>query len=313
VSITLDGARDANMFDRLKHRHAERKARKEKYRRLGFLITPFATPLKFIALVITTVAATYIGVQMVAGVYYLLVGADWQPLNGPWHDLVPSDHMRHLIRNVGEGLLGGILGQTVAFNYYKKVIKKRPGFLDRLSRTLRIPSAWDDKLAGPLALLLNPFAVLLFAVPGFIVGNWAVNELHHALNWAVDANQTYGIWDPSLDQRVSMSLTGEYDQKIIGFFAAFFFGRKAALGVMSDLQERFAAIRICNNKPLRFYHPPTFRARYNLLQETGVDRNLTTGPVVIMFRISLVAGLLLAAFGWYVLNYVAFGINPLGV
>jgi hypothetical protein len=247
VSIAIGESPDQGVIERFKQRRAEKKMTKSRYKALGFCITPFATPLKFVGLILTTVVATYIGVDIVSALYYLLVGADWTPLNGPWHQLFTDDATRHMIRNVSEGLLGGLLGQAAAFNYYKKVIKKKPGIVDKFSRLLRIPSAWDDKLAGPIAILLNPFAVLLFAVPGFILGFWTVHELHHILNWVV-ATQSHGTL--SLPDRMQAGVTSEYDQKIIGLFASFFLGRKAALGVMSDMQERFAAIRVCNNKPL---------------------------------------------------------------
>jgi hypothetical protein len=44
-----------------------------------------------------------------------------------------------------------------------------------------------------------------------------------------------------------------------------------------------------------------------------VNKALTGGTEVKIFRAALVIGLLLAVFGWYVLNFVAYGVNPLGV
>jgi hypothetical protein len=270
-----------------------------------FIISPFKHPLQFLLLLVVAAAFTYAGVLIVAALYYMLFEV-FPFMNHAWHSLVPSDDTRHLIRNVAEGLLGGLLGQAVTFNYYKKVVKHKPNLLDKFAMKLRIPTAFDDKLAGPFAISVNWIAVLVFAVPGFLFGSWFVDHLHTWTSWA--AVHSSNPASASLLSRTESVVTSGYDQKIVGYFAAFVFGRRAALGVMSDVQERLASARIVTGRPLRWYHLPVFKARYNLLARQGVDPEATSGTVSVVLRVSMVAGALLAGFGYFVLNWVAVGL-----
>jgi hypothetical protein len=59
-----------------------------------------------------------------------------------------------MIRGVGEGLLGGSLGQMVVFNPYKhrKAKKKKLNLLDKIEIKLRIPNLKDPRPPARLAV-----------------------------------------------------------------------------------------------------------------------------------------------------------------
>jgi hypothetical protein len=106
--------------------------------------------------------------------------------------------------------------------------------------------------------------------------------------------------------------TGNVSQKVVGLFASFVFARRVGRGVYDDVQLFFAERRRAAGKPLAFYHKlvPTFAARYNGIssQEAAAAavgeraRWATWIPVG-----SIPLGIGLAAFGYYVLAYIATG------
>ena len=101
--------------------------------------------------------------------------------------------------------------------------------------------------------------------------------------------------------------TGNKDQKLIGLFASVFLARRVMKGTADDLQGFFAARRLALSKPLRFYHPPNFRARVNAMSAEGVAHHYTKADarVPVILTVAIVTGTALAAFGYYVLAYIA--------
>ena len=101
-------------------------------------------------------------------------------------------------------------------------------------------------------------------------------------------------------------------QKVVGLFASFVFARRIGRGVYDDVQLFFAERRQAAGKPLAVYHRlvPTFVARYNGMSPPAapVERRATPWPAggwILLGSIPL--GLGLAAFGYYVLAYIATG------
>jgi hypothetical protein len=81
--------------------------------------------------------------------------------------------------------------------------------------------------------------------------------------------------------------------------------------VIDDVQLWFAERRVERGRGLRFYHPPPFKARYNELLRTDTSLRAGTrsarggrGRYLITTAILLLATAD-AAYGYYVLNYIA--------
>ncbi len=79
--------------------------------------------------------------------------------------------------------------------------------------------------------------------------------------------------------------------------------------IFDKLQKWFADCRVKLHKGTRFYQPPTFKARVNDIAKIALDTNRDVppqGPLQSTPMLgSLVGGLALAGYGYYVLNYVA--------
>ena len=96
--------------------------------------------------------------------------------------------------------------------------------------------------------------------------------------------------------------TSNRDQKVVGFFASVFLGRRPVRGVAEDVQGYLAARRVALGKPPRFYHPPNFQARMNASNpEAAAMRVDRTAWVPYLLSFALVVGAALAGFGVWVL------------
>jgi hypothetical protein len=273
-------------------------------------------------LAIDGLALVHVGTLIVVALYYLAfqtipgVKYDWDhALTGGLHfwglhvhrALLSPAHWaewRHLIRNVGEGLLGGVLGQAIIWNHYK--VKPKPrNWVDRLEIALHIPNIKDDRRTSGWQMLALPLLVLVYAIPGFAIGAGVAKLIQHGLAH-VHLHQV------SSDAVIQSLWTGNVSQKVVGLFASFVFARRVGRGVYDDVQLFFAERRRAAGKPLAFYHKlvPTFAARYNGIssQEAAAAavgeraRWATWIPVG-----SIPLGIGLAAFGYYVLAYIATG------
>jgi hypothetical protein len=257
------------------------------------------------------VALYYLAFQMIPGVKY-----DWDhALTGGLHfwglkvhiALLSKPHWaqyRHLIRNVGEGLLGGVLAQAIVWNHFKRKPKPRDWF-DRVEIALHIPNLKDDRRTSGWQLLALPLLVLLYAVPGFAIGDGVAhliqNGIAHVHIHQVSSNSVIrSLW------------TGKVSQKVVGLFASFVFARRVGRGVYDDVQLFFAERRHALGKPLAFYHRlvPTFEARYNGVSSADAARDAFGKRgrwVTWLLAASIPVGIGLAGFGYYVLAYIATG------
>src|ERR1700736_4499307 len=220
-------------------------------------------------------ALLHIGTLIVVALYYLAfqtipgVKYDWDhALTGGLHFWGLHVHVavlskahwaqwRHLIRNVGEGLLGGVLAQAIIWNHYKRR-PKPPTRIDKFEIALHIPTLRDNRRTSGWQLLALPLLVLIYAIPGFGIGAGVAHLIQHGLAH-VHLHQV------SSDAVVQSLWTGSVSQKVVGLFASFVFARRVGRGVYDDLQLFFAERRRAAAKPLVFYHRlvPTFEARYN--------------------------------------------------
>jgi hypothetical protein len=264
----------------------------------------------------------HVGTLIVVGLYYLAfqtipgVKYDWDHLlTGGLHfwgvhihlALLSKAHWaewRHLIRNVGEGLLGGVLGQAIIWNHFKRQPKPR-NWVDRVEIALHIPNLKDDRRTSGWQLMALPVLVLVYAVPGFAIGAGVARLIQHGITH-VHLHQV------SSDALIQSLWTANISQKIVGLFASIVFARRVGRGVYDDVQLFYAERRRAAGKPLAAYHKlvPTFEARYNGVSSSdaaaaAVDARGRWATWLLVGWIPI--GLALAAFGYYVLAYIATG------
>jgi len=260
-----------------------------------------------VELVAAAIVLAHIGTLIVVGLYYLLFEV-YAPFTHAWHAVVPGDGTRHLLRNVYEGVLGGTLVQFVVFNHFAKR-RTTVGRLDRQEMKLHIPNLKDDRPLSGWQLLVSPLLVLVYAIPGFLVGAgvaWLMrHEVTTAHNYALlvgAPTRGHSLWSP-----IHSLWTANKDEKVVGFFASVFLGRRPVRAVAEDLQGYFAARRVALGKSPRVYHPPNFRARMNAATAQGAAvRVANTGAwVSYLLSLSILIGLGLAGFGYWVLAYKA--------
>ena len=256
------------------------------------------------------VALYYLAFQLVPGIKY-----DWDhALTGQLHfwglhvhlALLSRPHWtqwRHLIRNVGEGLLGGILAQTIVWNHFK--VKPRPrNRIDHIEIALHIPNLKDDRRLSGGQLLALPMLVIIFAIPGFAIGYGVSHLIQHGIAHV-------HIHQISHNSVIESLWTGKVSQKVVGLFASFVFGRRVGRGVYDDLQLFFAERRHVLGKPLVFYHRlvPTFEARYNSVSADAARDAIGQRSRWLTWALAatIPIGIGLAGFGYYVLAYIATG------
>jgi hypothetical protein len=207
---------------------------------------------------------------------------------------VTNSNLRHDIRDVLEGLLGGFLAQQVIYNHYRK---KRPRHrLDDVEIALHVPNLKDERPLNVGQLFASPLLALVYALPGFFISLGILDAFHiHAVHAATGSlwARTQAIW------------TSNWDKKIMGYAAAFVFGRRPMKAVWDEVQYWFAQRMKKDHRWL----PPTFRARHNDSQEAahhvvGLGLNPIFGGVLLA---GSVLGVALAGYGYYILAYVAKG------
>ena len=273
-------------------------------------------------IVVDGLVLVHLGTLIVVALYYLAfqtipgVKSDWDhALTGGLHfwgfhahlALLSKAHWaqwRHLIRNVGEGLLGGILGQAIIWNHYRVKAKPRTR-VDELEIALHIPNLKDGRRTSGLQMVALPLLVLVYAIPGFAIGAGVARLIQHGLAH-VHLHQV------SSDVVVQTLWTGHVSQKVVGLFASFVFARRVGRGVYDDVQLMFAERRRAADKPLVFYHRlvPTFAARHNGIASqdaaaAAVDKHDRWVTRILIGSIPI--GIGLAGFGYSVLAYIATG------
>jgi hypothetical protein len=273
-------------------------------------------------LAVDGLALLHVGTLIVVALYYLAfqtipgVKYDWDhALTGGLHfwglpvhlALLSKAHWaewRHLVRNVGEGLLGGVLAQAIIWNHYKFKAKPR-NRIDNLEIALHIPNLKDERRTSGWQMLVLPLLVLVYAIPGFAIGAGVAHLIQNNL-------AHLHLHQVSSDAVVQSLWTGKVSQKIVGLFASIVFARRVGRGVYDDVQLFFAERRRAAGKPLAFYHKlvPTFAARYNGVSSQQAAAEAVAGHdrwVTWILLASIPVGIGLAAFGYYVLAYIATG------
>lgn len=270
---------------------------------------PFRWTKQKFGLTIAALIGAHIGTLVIVALYYIVLET-YHPITVVWHEVASSNYWRHLLRGVGEGLLGGTLGQMLVWNAYTKKSRSAPHLLDKIEMKLRIPNIKDPRRVNIWQLLAFPFLVILYGAPGFGLAALFVRIIHHSGTNAATLITTAShghIHAASYWSHVKTIWTGEWDKKIIGIFASLCLGRRPVRKISNDVQLWFAERRVILKKPLRFYHPPTFKARYNYLMVNGTGHSTVShkGIQATLMVWSTVVMLGLAGFGYYVLTVIA--------
>lgn len=259
-------------------------------------------------LLLTAAVFTYFGVAMVASIYYLIF-QQIDIVNAAWHTAVPNDYIRHAFRDVGEGLIGCLVGKQIIWNHYQK---KRPiNRIDRFEIKWHIANVKDNRKLSFLQLLATPPLVIIYAMPVFFVTLGAIWIFHHS---GIHLSGILSVFheDPprhsSLAGKMAGTLASDWEMKLTGFISGLFFGRRPAKGVFDDLQLFFVEQRIKAGKTPHKYHPPTYVARYNEVVSSGTyvkskaHRSFLFAATV---RLGLGISILLTLYGLYVLTFIA--------
>jgi hypothetical protein len=296
---------------------AEKTGAHKKFERPPPLVSPFRHPIRWLGLIILSLAAAlifaHIGSLDITGLYYAVF--EWNPhMTHLWHTLVSDRNLRHDIRDVAEGFYGGAIAQQLVWNHYRKRrlnhAAKPMNRLDRIEDFLRIPNLRSKR---ELSLWQIPYALVLWApiygAPGFFVVYFLDAAVKHditVLHGVVTALGPHASWW----QRAESIDTLNWDKKVMGFAASLFFGRRPLRKVFDGVQLWFAERHVASGRPMRWYHPPTFRARCN-----DVAAQVAEGRLVVADRYGRLQAVLLVAvlvpvvvfavLGYYVLTVIA--------
>jgi hypothetical protein len=281
------------------------------------LVSPLQHPVKWLGLtslsVIAAVVFAHIGALDITGLYYALF--EWNAhMTAWWHSFISDDNLRHSVRDVAEGFYGGAIAQLLVWNAFKKhrvkYMAKPMNRIDQIEELLSIPNLRSKR---ELSFWQIPYALLLWAPLYGSIG-FAVAYLLDAaiLHDVAILQHTVTALSPhaSLWQRTRSIDTSNWDKKVMGFAASFFFGRRPLRKVFDGVQLWFAERHVASGRPMRWYYPPTFRARCN-----DVGASMRAGPIVttgrhgtlqaVLLLMTLVPGVVFAGLGYYVLTFIA--------
>jgi hypothetical protein len=255
----------------------------------------------------------HIGALVITGIYYAIF--EWNAhVTAWWHSFIPDANLRHCIRDVAEGFYGGAIAQQLLWNSFKRRVAKTKDKpmtrLDRIEDLLHIPNLKSKK---DLSIWQIPCALLLWAplygAPGFAavylldaVIRRDVTILHNTVN-------TLGPHTPWW-QRIQAIDTSNWDKKLMGFAASFFFGRRPLRRVFDDVQLWFAKRHAASATPAHWYHPPAYQARCNAAGARGSPDGYTTVGQYARLRaalllMALIPAAVFAGLGYYVMTVIA--------
>ncbi|HET9692068.1 MAG TPA: hypothetical protein VFP61_13030 [Acidimicrobiales bacterium] len=245
-------------------------------------------PLRWVriraVLLVDAVVLAHLGALVVAAVYYLCTQTD-PAVKHWWDSTVQPPSLRHDIRDVGEGVLASCFAQGVVWNHFAR------GHASAGARFAELRA----RRHVPVTLTAIATAVVVGAA-AFAVGEAVIALTKPHVRQVVPHG---AVWT-----RAATLWTSGYDKKALGFVAAVV-ARRPLHVVFDRVQLWFARERAARSLALRWYHPPVFKARVNAL--AGGDATVDPHPVAlrVLGGAALAVGAGLAAFGFYVLTYVA--------
>ncbi len=226
-----------------------------------------------------------------------------------WMSITQWDNVRHVVRPFLEGLMALLLYQQIGFNslkYEKKTEESGPGPIDRfLLRVPLIPSRYKQvttaqEVALPLIVLL---VGTLIAIPMFL---WVLPFFHNTLHahWLESHLSTH----PSLAAKL---YADGYDAFLIGIIAGFAV-KRITRPILNANMMFFCRRWVAKGRKPHWWMPPGMRSTISALDTSNnsVEENKEKLALKGRWFSSLVFGsaivlLLLAAYGYYVIAYIA--------
>ena len=281
------------------------------------LVSPFRHPIRWLGLtslsVLAAVVFAHMGALDITGLYYALF--EWNAhMTAWWHSFIADANLRHAVRDVAEGFYGGAIAQLLVWNAFKKhrikYMAKPMNRLDQIEEFLRIPNLRSKR---ELSFWQIPYALVLWAPlygsVGFTVAYFLDAAIRHdvaVLHNTVNALSPHA----SLWQRTRSIDTSNWDKKVMGFAASFFFGRRPLRKVFDGIQLWFAERHVASGRSMRWYYPPTFRARCNAVAASmKADPSVATrrhgAPQTVLLLLVGVPVVVFAGLGYYVLTFIA--------
>ncbi|HET6873907.1 MAG TPA: hypothetical protein VFH70_03970 [Acidimicrobiales bacterium] len=238
---------------------------------------------KFV-LTLDALVLAHVGVLVMAALYYLITQTD-HSVKHWWDTTVTPASLRHDIRDVGEGILAACLAQAVVWNPFTRGHQSTGRVFREWKRRYHLPvGIWAVLSASALG-------AVTFAIGDVLLHLLSVRSSSHTLAGSL-WNRTTTLW------------RSDWNKKALGFVSAVA-ARKPLHVLFDQAQAYFAGRRAMAGRPLRWYHPPVFRARYNYLVDNSHE--VRRYPVLLTYFMGLVvvAVIGLAGFGYYVLTYKA--------
>jgi len=232
------------------------------------LTNPLRHPLRWLVVTAVSLAAAvvfaHLAALLVTGLYYLIFEVSSGTVAW-WHSVLPDAGLRHVVRDVAEGFYGGAIAQQFVWNPFTnrrtRYLARPMSRLDRLEDRLRIPNLRSGR---DLAFWQIPYALAVWAPVYGSVGFTVTYLLDSVIRSDITAVQ-HAIFvlrpHASMWQRSESMDTAGWDKKVIGLAASFCFGRRPLRKVFDGLQLWSAERHVARGYPVRWYHPPTFRAR----------------------------------------------------
>ena len=235
-------------------------------------------------LTVDAVVLAHIGVLIVAALYYLITQTD-HSVKHWWDSTVTPSSLRHDIRDVGEGVLASCLAQAIVWNPFKRSHHNTGRTFKELRERFHVPVG----LAAVLSAAL--IGTVAYLAGDGILHLLSVRSTSHSVTGSI-WNRTATLWN------------SHWDKKALGFVSALAARRPLHI-VFDEAQAYFASRRVEAGKPLRKYHPPVFKARYNYLKENLHEVRRYPVLLTILMGVVVAASVGLAGFGYYVLTYKA--------
>ena len=116
----------------------------------------------------------HIGTLIIVALYYLIfqvhyhVAGRTYTLKHWWDTTVSDTNLRHSIRNVAEGVLGGWLAKAVVWNHYKH---RRRGPIERLEERLHVPR-----------VLIAPVMAAIYFAAAFTALYWGDTQFNSSFS-----------------------------------------------------------------------------------------------------------------------------------
>ena len=281
------------------------------------LTNPLRHPLRWLAITAVSLVAAivfaHLGALFITGLYYLLFEVN-SSATAWWHSVIPDAALRHAVRDVAEGFYGGAVAQQLVWNPFKdrrtRYLARPMNRLDRLEDLLRIPNLRSGR---DLSFWQIPYSLMIWAPIYGSVGFTVTYLLDSVIRRDIAAVQHTVLAlssHASMWQRTASMDTASWDKKVMGLAASFCFGRRPLRKVFDGVQLWFAERHVIRDRPVRWYQPPTFRARCS-----QVSAKVSVGEAIsprrhgrlqaVLMVITLVSVAVLIALGYYVLTFIA--------